>query len=107
MEEQKIEPLPDVIRNCSDSRKAYTIYLTYGDEVKPILVIQGGTGEAILDVNPKLVNKNLKDRGITVGDLLIFVILISITSTLIKNFNKDEQTSLMAIKQDLIFYNID
>ncbi len=50
---------------------------------------------------------NLKDRGITVGDLLIFVILISITSILIKNFNNDEQTSLMAIKQDLISYNID
>ena len=50
---------------------------------------------------------NFKERGITVGDILILVIIISITSILIKNFNKDKQTSLVVIKQDLISHNID
>ena len=50
---------------------------------------------------------NFKERGITVGDILIFVIIISIASILIKNFNKNKQTSLMVIKQDAISYIID
>ncbi len=49
----------------------------------------------------------LKERGITVGDLLIFVFIISITTILIKNFNKNKQTSLLVINQDQISYYLD
>ena len=45
---------------------------------------------------------NLKERGITVGDLLI--ILIIITSTvLIKSFSKDKKTTLNYSNQEQIF----
>ena len=44
---------------------------------------------------------NLKDRGITVGDLLI--ILIIITSTiLIKSFSKDKKTTLNYSNQEQV-----
>ena len=47
---------------------------------------------------------NLKDRGITVGDLLI--ILIIITSTvLIKSFSKDKKTTLNYSNQEQVSYN--
>ena len=36
---------------------------------------------------------NLKERGITVGDLLIILIIIT-TTILVKSFNKDKKTSL-------------
>ena len=46
---------------------------------------------------------NLKERGITVGDLLI--ILIIITSTiLIKSFSKDKKTTLNYSKQEEVSY---
>ena len=46
---------------------------------------------------------NLKERGITVGDLL--VILIIITSTiLIKSFSKDKKTTLNDSKQEQVSY---
>ena len=46
---------------------------------------------------------NLKERGITVGDLL--VILIIITSTiLIKSFSKDKKTTLNYINQEQVSY---
>ena len=46
---------------------------------------------------------NLKERGITVGDLLI--ILIIITSTiLIKSFSKDKKTTLNYSNQEQISY---
>ena len=46
---------------------------------------------------------NLKDRGVTVGDLLI--ILIIITSTiLIKSFSKDKKTTLNYSYQDQFSY---
>ena len=46
---------------------------------------------------------NLKERGITVGDLLI--ILIIITSTmLIKSFSKDKKTTLNNINQEQVSY---
>ena len=46
---------------------------------------------------------NLKERGITVGDLLI--ILIIITSTiLIKSFSKDKKTTLNYDKQETVSY---
>ena len=44
---------------------------------------------------------NLKERGITIGDLLI--ILIIITSTiLIKSFNKDKKTTLIYSNQEQV-----
>ena len=47
---------------------------------------------------------NLKERGITVGDLLI--ILIIITSTiLIKSFSKDKKTTLNYTNQEQVTYN--
>ena len=46
---------------------------------------------------------NLKERGITVGDLLI--ILIIITSTiLIKSFNKDKKSTLHYGNQEQVSY---
>ena len=46
---------------------------------------------------------NLKERGITVGDLLI--ILIIITSTvLIKSFSKDKKTTLNNSNQEQVSY---
>ena len=46
---------------------------------------------------------NLKERGITVGDLLI--ILIIITSTiLIKSFSKDKKTTLNYSSQEQVSY---
>ena len=46
---------------------------------------------------------NLKERGITVGDLLI--ILIIITSTiLIKSFSKDKKTTQVYINQEQVTY---
>ena len=37
---------------------------------------------------------NLKERGITVGDLLIILIIIITSTLLIKTFNKDKKTTL-------------
>lgn len=37
---------------------------------------------------------NLKERGITVGDLLIILIIILTSTILIKSFNKDKKTTL-------------
>ena len=46
---------------------------------------------------------NLKERGITVGDLLI--ILIIITSTILfKSFSKDKKTSLNYSNQEQVTY---
>ena len=47
---------------------------------------------------------NLKERGITVGDLLI--ILIIITSTiLIKSFSKDKKTTFNYTNQEEVSFN--
>ena len=47
---------------------------------------------------------NLKERGITVGDLLI-ILLILITSTiLIKSFSKDKKTTLNYSNQERVSY---
>ena len=48
---------------------------------------------------------NLKERGITVGDLLIIFIIIITTSILIKTFNKDKKSSLNLSNQDRISNN--
>ena len=45
---------------------------------------------------------NLKERGITVGDLLILLIIILATSILVKNLNKDKKSTLNIINQDII-----
>ena len=37
---------------------------------------------------------NLKERGITVGDLLILIIIILTTFIVAKSFNKDKKTTL-------------
>ena len=37
---------------------------------------------------------NLKERGITVGDLLVFIIIIITTTTLVKKFNKDKKITI-------------
>ena len=36
---------------------------------------------------------NLKERGITVGDLLIIFIIILSTTILVKSFNKEKKTT--------------
>ncbi len=48
---------------------------------------------------------NLKERGITVGDLLIILIIILTTSILFKSFNKDKKTTLNYIMQEKLSYN--
>tara|TARA_A100001035_G_C27578206_1_gene406316 strand:- start:277 stop:450 length:174 start_codon:yes stop_codon:yes gene_type:complete len=37
---------------------------------------------------------NIKERGITVGDLLIILIIIATSTVLIKSFNKEKKTTL-------------
>ena len=37
---------------------------------------------------------NLKERGITIGDLVIILIIILTTTILFKSFNKDKKTTL-------------
>ena len=43
---------------------------------------------------------NLKERGITVGDLLIIFIIIITSSILVKSFNKDKKTTLNHVFQE-------
>ena len=38
---------------------------------------------------------NLKERGITIGDLLIILIIILTSTIVVKIFNKDKKTSLI------------
>ena len=47
---------------------------------------------------------NLKERGITVGDLIIIIIIILTTTILVKTFNKDKKTTLNYSNQDKISY---
>jgi len=46
---------------------------------------------------------NLKERGITVGDLLILLIIISST-ILIRSYSKDKKTTLNYINQEQVSY---
>ena len=48
---------------------------------------------------------NLKERGITVGDLLIILIIIITSTILIKSFSKDKKTTLNYSNQDQVSYN--
>ena len=47
---------------------------------------------------------NLKERGITVGDLLIILIIIITTTILIKLLNKDKKTTLNHLNQMNLSY---
>ena len=47
---------------------------------------------------------NLKERGITVGDLLIILIIIIISTILIKSFSKDKKTTLNYSNQEQVTY---
>ena len=47
---------------------------------------------------------NLKERGITVGDLLIILIIIITSTILIKSFSKDKKTTLNYSNQDQVSY---
>ena len=47
---------------------------------------------------------NLKERGITVGDLLIIIIIIITSTILIKSFSKDKKTTLNYSNQEQTSY---
>ena len=47
---------------------------------------------------------NLKERGITVGDLLIILIILITYTILIKSFSKDKKTTFNYINQENISY---
>ena len=47
---------------------------------------------------------NLKERGITVGDLLILIIIIITSTILIKSFSKDKKTTLNYSNQEQASY---
>ena len=45
---------------------------------------------------------NLKERGITVGDLLILIIIIISSTILIKSISKDKKTTFNYINQEQV-----
>ena len=45
---------------------------------------------------------NLKERGVTVGDLLIILIIIITSTILIKSFSKDKKTTLNYSNQEQV-----
>ena len=45
---------------------------------------------------------NLKERGITVGDLLIILIIIITSTILIKSFSKDKEKTLNYSNKELL-----
>ena len=47
---------------------------------------------------------NLNERGITVGDLLILLIIIITSTILIKSFTKDKKTTLTYSNQEQISF---
>ena len=47
---------------------------------------------------------NLKERGITVGDLLIILIIVITSTILVKSFSKDKKTTFNYINQEKVFY---
>ena len=47
---------------------------------------------------------NFKERGITVGDLSILLIIIITSTILIKSFSKDKKSSLNYINQEQVSY---
>ena len=49
---------------------------------------------------------NLKERGITVGDLLIIFIIILSTTILVKSFNKNKKTAFNHSNQEKVSHQI-
>ena len=49
---------------------------------------------------------NLKERGITVGDLLIILLIIITSTILFKSFIKNKKTTLNHINQEKVSYVI-
>ena len=47
---------------------------------------------------------NLKERGITVGDLIIILIILITSTILIKSFSKDKKTKLNYSNQEQVSY---
>ncbi len=47
---------------------------------------------------------NLKERGITVGDLLIILIIIITSIILFKSFSKDKKTTFNYNNQEIVSY---
>ena len=47
---------------------------------------------------------NLKERGVTVGDLLILIIIIITSTILIKSFSRDKKTTLNYSNQEQVSY---
>ena len=47
---------------------------------------------------------NLKERGITVGDLLILLIIILTTTIIFKSLNEDKKTMLINSDQEILSY---
>ena len=47
---------------------------------------------------------NLKERGITIGDLLILIIIVLTTTTFVRTFNKDKKTSLNISNNEKLDY---
>ena len=47
---------------------------------------------------------NLKERGITVGDLLIILIIILTTTLLVKTFKNEKKTTLNDSNQENVSY---
>ena len=47
---------------------------------------------------------NLKERGITVGDLIIIIIIIITSTILIKSFSKDKKTTYNYSNQAQVTY---
>ena len=47
---------------------------------------------------------NIKERGITVGDLLILFIIILTSIILFKSFNKDKKTTIYQSNEENLFY---
>ena len=47
---------------------------------------------------------NLKERGITVGDLLIILIIIIASTILVKSISKDKKTTLINCNQESVSY---
>ena len=48
---------------------------------------------------------NLKERGITVGDLLIITIIILTTTVVVKTSNKDKKRTINIINHEKISHN--
>ena len=47
---------------------------------------------------------NLRERGVTVGDLIIIIIIIITSTILIKSYSKDKETTLNYSNQEKFSY---